>query len=78
LKNAVAKASVIRWVTWNGGLDTWQKGEIRKEYSGTMRQVERNTMRAGTRAKAKVRTEYKNLDRELNNITELELDNMLV
>ena len=29
------------------------------------------------RAKAKVRTEYKHLDRELNNITELKLDNMI-
>ena len=33
-------------------------------------------MRVGTRAKAKVRTEYKHLNRELNNINELELDNM--
>ena len=29
------------------------------------------------RAKAKVRTEYKHLDRELNNIPELKLDNIL-
>ena len=28
-------------------------------------------------AKAKVRTEYKHLDRELNNIPELKLDNIL-
>ena len=27
-------------------MDTWQKSQIRKDYSGTMRHAERNTMRA--------------------------------
>jgi cob(I)alamin adenosyltransferase len=33
-------------------MDTWPKSELRKEYSGNIRQAERNTVRAGICAKA--------------------------